>query len=123
MAKSFDELANKVMSKGARQRAKERSVEIMTELFLKEIRQIMGLSQADLAARLGIKQPTLSRLESQDQDMQIETLRRIVQALGGELDVVARFPKGTVRLSQFSDKTQRRRGESREPPMQELQLA
>jgi hypothetical protein len=34
-------------------------------------------------------------------DMQISTLRRIVNALGGELEVVARFPEGTVKIDQF----------------------
>jgi hypothetical protein len=33
--------------------------------------------------------------------MQISTLRRIVNALGGELEVVARFPEGTVKFDQF----------------------
>jgi hypothetical protein len=33
--------------------------------------------------------------------MQISTLRRIVNALGGELEVVARFPDGTVKIDQF----------------------
>jgi hypothetical protein len=49
---------------------------------------------------VGIKQPSLSKLEKQS-DMQISTLRKIVKALGGELEVLARFPKGTVKLDQF----------------------
>ena len=50
---------------------------------------------------LGIKQPSLSKLEKQS-DMQISTLRRIVNALGGELEVIARFPNGTVKIDQFN---------------------
>ena len=61
-----------------------------------------GLSQEELAAAIGIKQPTLSRLESQD-DMQISTLRRVIEALGGKLEIIARLPSGDVRLSQFQE--------------------
>ena len=50
---------------------------------------------------LGIKQPSLSKLEKQS-DMQISTLRRIVNDLGGELEVIAGFPKGTVKIDQFN---------------------
>lgn len=58
------------------------------------------MSQRELAAGLGIKQPSLSKLENQD-DMQISTLRRIVAALGGELRISASFLRGTVRVRQF----------------------
>jgi hypothetical protein len=53
-----------------------------------------------LAATLGIRQPSLSKLEKQS-DIQVSTLRKIVKALGGELEIVARFPKQAVRLKQF----------------------
>ncbi len=50
--------------------------------------------------------------------MQISTLRKIVKALGGELEVLAKFPKGIVKIDQF-DAPHRR---SRHPKAQELQL-
>lgn len=79
----------------------ERGVrEDLADMFLSEIRQLAGLTQAQLAASLGIKQPTLSQLESQD-DMQISTLRRIVEALGGDLEIIATLPSGRIALSQF----------------------
>jgi len=67
---------------------------------LSEVRKLTGKSQRQVADALGIKQPSLSKLEGQT-DMQISTLRKIVAALGGELDVIARFPKGAVRIDQF----------------------
>jgi len=100
MAKSIDELVRKTMSKAARQRAALRSREIMAELLLSELRQAVGPTQKELAERLGVAQPTLSRLERQS-DMQVTTLQRLVEALGGELEIVARFPKGTVAIRQF----------------------
>ena len=33
--------------------------------------------------------------------MYVSTLRRYIEAMGGELDVVARFPDGDVRITQF----------------------
>ena len=55
-----------------------------------------------VADALGIKQPSLSKLEKQS-DMQISTLRRIVNALGGELEVSARFPAGTIKIEPFNE--------------------
>jgi transcriptional regulator with XRE-family HTH domain len=79
-----------------------RAKEIMAEMLLAEIRRLTGQTQEDVAAKLGIKQPTLSRLESQD-DMQISTLRRLIETLGGKLEIVARLPKGDIRITQFTD--------------------
>jgi transcriptional regulator with XRE-family HTH domain len=100
MAKSFDELADRVMSAKSRARAARRSKELLAEMLLSEIRKLAGKSQGDLARVLGIKQPSLSKLESQD-DMQISTLKKIIEALGGEVHIIARFPKTKVRIKQF----------------------
>ncbi|MCK5804786.1 MAG: helix-turn-helix transcriptional regulator [Lentisphaeria bacterium] len=76
--------------------------ETMAELLLSEVRREAGLTQEDLAAAMGVKQPALSKLESQD-DMRISTLRRLVHALGGELEIVAHLPQGDIRISQFAE--------------------
>lgn len=99
MARHFSELQSK-LSPSRRARIEARAKEMMAEMLLAEVRREVGLSQSDLAERLGIKQPTLSKLENQD-DMQISTLRRIVESLGGELELVARLPGGTIKLKQF----------------------
>ena len=85
--------------------------------MLSEVRQLAGKSQHQVAQALGMKQPSLSKLEKQS-DMQISTLRKIVKALGGELEVLAKFPKGTVKIDQF-DPSHHRSGH---PGPQELQL-
>ena len=100
MAKSFDELANRVMSAKARARASTRTRELLAELLLSEIRKLAGKSQGELARTLGIKQPSLSKLENQD-DMQISTLKKIIEALGGEVRITARFENREVRIKQF----------------------
>ncbi len=100
MAKSFDHLVKRTTSKRTRERAARRTKELLGELLLSEIRQLAGKSQQQLAAALGIRQPSLSKLDNQD-DMQVSTLRRIIEALGGELEVIAKFPKGAVKIDQF----------------------
>ena len=100
MAKSFDDLVKRTTSKRTRERATARTRELLGELLLSEVRKLRGKSQREVADALGIKQPSLSKLEGQT-DMQISTLRKIISALGGELDVIARFPKGAVRIDQF----------------------
>jgi DNA-binding XRE family transcriptional regulator len=100
MAKSFDDLVARTTTVRTRQRAVRRTQELMGEMLVSELRKMSGKSQRELAKTLGIKQPSLSKLENQS-DMQISTLRRIVSALGGELEVVARFPKGAVKIRQF----------------------
>jgi transcriptional regulator with XRE-family HTH domain len=119
MAKSFDDLVKRTTSKKIRARAARRTKELLGELLLSELRQLAGKSQRQLAETLGIRQPSLSKLENQD-DMQISTLRRIVQALGGTLEVIAKFPKGKVKIDQFDGGT-RRAGRPHRGP-EELQL-
>lgn len=96
MARKFSELEAK-MQPAARNRAKARAREMMAEMLLAEIRNAQGFTQEQLAAALGIKQPSLSRLESQS-DMQVGTLRRLIEALGGELELIAHLPGGDVRI-------------------------
>ena len=108
MAKAFDDLVKRVTSKKTQAKAARRAQELLGELLLSEVRQLAGKSQQEVAATLGMKQPSLSKLEKQD-DMQISTLRKIITALGGELEVLARFPKGTVKIDQFDPSHHRSR--------------
>jgi hypothetical protein len=56
-----------------------------------------------LARRLKTDQAQISRLE-QRTDLFVSTLRRYVEALGGQLEIVATFPEGaSVRIENFSD--------------------
>jgi predicted XRE-type DNA-binding protein len=96
MAKSFDALVKRTTTKRTRAKAARR----VHELLLSELRQATGKSQRQVADALGIKQPSLSKLEKQV-DMQVSTLQKIVKALGGELEVLAKFPNGTVKIDQF----------------------
>lgn len=58
---------------------------------LKELRNLRGLSQVELAETLGIGQTALSHAEARN-DMKLSTLQSYLKALGGELEVHAHFP-------------------------------
>jgi transcriptional regulator with XRE-family HTH domain len=73
------------------------------EMRLGDLRRALKLSQQTLARRLKTGQAQVSRLE-QRTDLFVSTLRRYVEALGGQLEIVATFPEGaTVRIENFSD--------------------
>ena len=61
------------------------------EMSLRELRKARRLTQAHLARELGISQDGISRLE-QRSDLLLSTLRKTVEAMGGSLSLIARFP-------------------------------
>jgi len=101
MAKKFSELRNR-MSPEARGRAKAKAKAMLAEMPLQELRQARGLSQQQLANLLDVQQPAIAKLERRT-DMYLSTLRQHIEALGGELEVVARFPDGAIKIRNFSD--------------------
>jgi len=72
----------------------EREIE---ELNLRDVRKLAGKTQTALAKAAAVAQGELSRLERR-QDHRVSTLRKYVEALGGELQVVAQFGNRSVRL-------------------------
>ena len=101
MAKKFAELRAQ-MSSESRARSEAKAQAMLAEMPLNELRQARGLSQKMLAEVLHVQQPSVAKLEKRT-DMYISTLRSHIEAMGGELEVVARFPDGTVKISNFSD--------------------
>ncbi len=68
------------------------------ELSLKRLREIRRLTQQELARRLDVKQATVSKLEQREDEVLVSTLKRVVAALGGKLEIVARFAEGPLAL-------------------------
>lgn len=101
MAKKFTELRAQ-MSPESRARADAKAQAMLAEMPLNELRQARGLSQKMLAELLHVQQPSIAKIEKRT-DMYISTLRSHIEAMGGELDVVARFPDGAVKISNFSE--------------------
>ncbi len=101
MAKKFSELRSR-MSPAAQTRAAAKARAMLAEMPLNELRQARGLSQKMLAEVLHVQQPSIAKMEKRT-DMYLSTLRSHIEAMGGQLEVVARFPDGAVRISNFSD--------------------
>ncbi len=59
-------------------------------LDLAELRKRLGVTQMEMAGRLGVGQPRVSALERRD-DVYLSTLREYIEALGGHLELTARF--------------------------------
>jgi predicted transcriptional regulator len=100
MAKKFRDLVAQTMTKAQQADAAEIARQMRAELPLHELRQARDYTQTTLAETLEVAQPEISRIEKRT-DMYISTLRRYIEAMGGHLDIVARFPDGEVRITQF----------------------
>ena len=101
MAKKFATLRAK-MTPQARARARSKARAMLAEMPLQDLRRARGLTQGTLASRLKVRQAAISKLERRT-DMYISSLRAHIQALGGDLEIVARFPEGEVRIANFQD--------------------
>jgi predicted transcriptional regulator len=69
--------------------------------LLGELRRARQLTQETLAETLGMSQPEVSKVEHRT-DLYVSTLRRYVEAMGGELQIFARFPNGEVEIIQIA---------------------
>ena len=101
MAKKFADLRAQ-MSPESRARADAKAQAMLAEMPLNELRQARGLSQKMLAEVLHVQQPSIAKIEKRT-DMYLSTLRSHIEAMGGELDVIARFPDGSVKINNFAD--------------------
>ena len=69
-------------------------------MALEELRAALRMTQQELAQTLTVDQSAVSKLEHRT-DMYVSTLRRCIAAMGGQLEIRAIFPEGSVRISQF----------------------
>lgn len=99
---TFRQLAAATLTDEQRARAKARANEMRDAIPLAELRRAREMSQATLAQLLEMDQGNLSKLEKRT-DMYVSTLRSYVEAMGGHLDIVARFDDKEYYIEQFGD--------------------
>ena len=99
--KSFGDLT-KDFSQARRARIETRKTELREEMALHELRKAIGTSQEELARCLGVNQPAIARMERRV-DIRIQSLRRMIEAMGGTLEINARFHDGNVRITNYTD--------------------
>jgi DNA-binding XRE family transcriptional regulator len=87
MARKLDDVMAK-LPKDRQKRVEDRAIELAT---LKDLRLAVQQTQEQMAAVLGVRQDTISRLEKRS-DMLLSTMRHYVESMGGKLELVAKFP-------------------------------
>jgi len=108
MAKKLEQIMAALPAK-RRGKIETRAAELAT---LKDLRQAVAQTQEELAATLGVGQDTISRLEKRS-DMLLSTLRRYVEAMGGKLELVAKFPdRPPLVIDHLADESSARRAVS-----------
>jgi transcriptional regulator with XRE-family HTH domain len=86
----------------SRKKAAEKTRALLEAMPLQELRHARNLSQEQLAQTLSVNQAAVSKLEKRT-DMHISTLRNFIKAMGGDLEIIAKFPDGSIQISQFED--------------------
>ena len=85
-------------------RIRARAAEMLAEVEgLQAIRKLANISQAQLAEQLGVRQPTVHRMETQA-DLYVSSLERFIEGMGGSVDIVVSLPgHAPVRFKRFKD--------------------
>ena len=63
----------------------------LEKVTLRHLREKLGLSQSELAERLEVQQPAISKLERR-QNLELNTFRSVVHALGGTIEIIVKVP-------------------------------
>ena len=91
MATNVNDIIKK-LSAAQPKKVEARAAELIAEeMTLRELRHARQLTQVRMAKKLGITQDSVSRLEKRS-DLLLSTLRKTVEAMGGNLSLVAEFP-------------------------------
>ncbi len=75
--------------------------DLLARMPLHELRRARALTQQELAERLKVSQPAVAKME-QRADVYVSSLRSYVEAVGGQLKIVAEFPEGEIAITNFS---------------------
>ena len=98
---SFAELRSR-MTPEAQAQAQAEALQIDTKMRLADVRRALKLSQEDIAQVLQVGQGSVAKMEKRA-DMYVSSLRRFIEAMGGELDIIARFADHSVKITTFAD--------------------
>ena len=95
---SFDKLAEDIMTRASRARAKKRADFLLQKMTLDQLRRDRRKTQAAVAAAMKIDQSEVSRIEKRS-EVRLRTLREYVSAMGGHLELRAVFPEKNIELT------------------------
>ena len=95
---SYDSIADELMTKASRVRAKKRADAILKRMTLKELRKDRKMTQGKVPLAMNMQPSKVSRLEKRAK-VKLGTLRNYVSALGGHIEIRAVFPDKNVELA------------------------
>ena len=104
--RSFAELRAR-MTPAAQAKAEAEALRLEEEMDLAEVRRALKLSQDEIAQTLQIGQGSVAKIEKRA-DMYVSTLRRFIEAMGGQLEIVARFSDHSVKIKNFADLSEKK---------------
>lgn len=90
------------MSQARRDKVDAMTQDLLAEIPMHALRDALHFTQQQLAEELGVKQGSVSKMERRP-DHLVSTLRRFVEAMGGELELRAHFPTGSVSITELGD--------------------
>jgi predicted XRE-type DNA-binding protein len=99
--KKWSELYEQIPAE-RRQEIERQTARALKEMPLHRLREARRLTQKQMAEAMGIDQSRVSKIEHRS-DVYVSTLRNFVAAMGGQLELVARFPDGKVRIIHLGD--------------------
>jgi transcriptional regulator with XRE-family HTH domain len=97
--KSLDEIKS-MLSPDVVEQAERIAQAMLYAMELNDLRRARRITQEELAERLGTRQSNISKLERRT-DVRISTLRDVIEAMGGELRIIAHFADADYRIDQF----------------------
>ncbi len=103
MAKPFSELRAR-LSPESQARVESQTRAMLADMPLEALRRAQGCSQQRLAEQLHIQPSEIATIEKRT-DLYLSALRSQIEAMGGQLEVIVRFPEGEVKVSHFANPT------------------
>ncbi|NQZ10838.1 MAG: helix-turn-helix transcriptional regulator [Algicola sp.] len=81
-------------SSESQKRINDMAENMLFEVKLHTIREELKLTQSQLAANMGISQPSVVAIEQRGSDIKLSTIKRYVEAMGGKMSIDIELPTG-----------------------------
>ena len=81
-------------SQDSQHRIAEMADEMLLEVKFQAIREVLELTQAELARNMGISQPSVVAIEQRGNDVKLSTIKRYIEAMGGKMSINIELPTG-----------------------------
>ena len=88
------------LSPERRARIERRKIDLREDMTLHELRKALGTSRETLVAKPGTDGPAAIRMELPG-DIPVCSLKRVIEEMGGTLEIRARFPQGDVTITHY----------------------